>query len=277
MSFLKLCTSDPLLDFLRSTYDAIPLRVPDSRIRPLLLFTTIGGKMRPLGNLADLATSQTPPIVMPQPQESDLAAVKNTRSARHSWKIMADFLHPFLTELLQLAALDVDASIQTAAQSAEQTSLSLGGTRRSFVHPIACAHLLDSGSFRLPAALGPDLGSTGSAPLYLIDGILRARQFSFSLEQDQHNEAALKLHSDLLGKVAPERLLKAGNALTIIGAKPLTFAFTCLQVSAQANGMLTTCTPASFRLITAAAPVAPIASADHAHIGTSTELFSFDE
>jgi hypothetical protein len=39
MALHSLCGSDPLLEFKRKTYDAIPLRVPDKRVQRLIDIT----------------------------------------------------------------------------------------------------------------------------------------------------------------------------------------------------------------------------------------------
>jgi hypothetical protein len=71
MAFSSLCRSDPLLDFIRTTYGAIPLRVPDQRFQPLGLFTVQERHARYLGTLADLALDPAWPV--PRTSNSDLA------------------------------------------------------------------------------------------------------------------------------------------------------------------------------------------------------------
>lgn len=55
MSFSALCKSDPLLDFIRETYAATPIRLPYPRWCPFAIFNMAEGQVRYLGNAAELA------------------------------------------------------------------------------------------------------------------------------------------------------------------------------------------------------------------------------
>jgi hypothetical protein len=84
MGFWGMCESDPLMDFIRSTYDAIPLKLPDPRVKVLSLFTVVEKRVRYLGDLADLA----PPagLTLPHVDENDIPDISKKSSRSLSWE-----------------------------------------------------------------------------------------------------------------------------------------------------------------------------------------------
>jgi hypothetical protein len=228
MAFHTLCGSDPFLDFIRNTYDAIPLRVPDKRIQPLSLFLTIGKRVRIVGDLAQLQPAEW---VAPPFHSADLAAVSHQSTNSLSWSVVTDLLGPILTQMLTAAQIDITASLRAARARNDRVRLVLGGTKRSFVDPIVCALALQNSPVKLPQIFGSEIGDSSSKPLYITDSILTAKHISISSDDDANGEFAAKLESDLVGKLSPKAMLRRKSGLTITANEPFPFAFTCLQLT----------------------------------------------
>jgi hypothetical protein len=273
MPFQKLCGSDPLLDFIRKTYDAIPLRVPDKRVEPLCLFTTVSKRVRLIGTLSQLHRADwvSPPVL-----SAEIAALSRQSTNALSWSILTDLLGPLLKQMVSGTQMDITASLRGSRARNDRVRLVLGGTKRLFVDPLVCAAELQNHPVKLPKLLDEGVGNSDSKPLYITDAILTAKQITISDDDDSSGEFAVKLESDLAGKVAPELLARRKAGLTITARERFPFAFTCLKLLVnehrEVTGLMVHGSP-QFLGATEAATI-PVS---HSVLGDPDQLVFFDD
>jgi hypothetical protein len=275
MAFSSLCRSDPLLDFIRATYGAIPLRVPDQRFQPLALFTVQERRARYLGTLSELAVD--PAWSTPRTSSSELGQVSGTTSNQIAWSAAADLLGPFISNVLGIDLAPVKAGLKGASRETEGVRIAIGPTRRTMVNPLAISHAIEGKVLRLPATTELDFGREGGQALYVIDCVFVARELSLELIGSKARDAAANLEAKLVAKVKASQMLRASSKLTVLGSNRTPFAFTCLRMQATQDGFVEKILlgDASPRLN--ATPVDSVANVAHADLGDTHELLAFDE
>ena len=146
VGFSAICQSDPILGFLRSTYNAIPLKIPDPRLVPLALFTSVRKRVRYLGDLRTIPpTSRWTKI---QEDSVDLPDVSQKTSTSISLSVALNLLGPFLGEMLEVAQMDLSGTLKSSRHSDRGVRITLSRSKRTFVQPIACAAAFDGEPIR---------------------------------------------------------------------------------------------------------------------------------
>lgn len=271
MAFTSLCASDPLLDFIRSTYGAVPLRVPDQRFQPLALFSVQARRARYLGTLAEIAINSN--WVPPRTTSTDLGDVSTIKSSDIGWSAAADILGPFISSTLGIELTPIKASLSGASKDTEGVRLVIGSSRRTMVNPFAIAKSIGHETHQLPAGL-----LIGAQGVYIIDCILVARELTLELVGANSSEAAAALESKLVGKAAADHFLRANSKLTITGSNRTPFAFTCLQVETDKAGFIKRVALGSEQPgLKGATPVSSIPDIPRVSLGHPNELLSLDE
>jgi hypothetical protein len=267
MGFARLCTSDPVLDFIRDTYDAIPMKMPDARMAPLTLFAHKGGKFLFLGEMRQVASSWSSPGI----DEVDLPDLSGVISNNLSWSAALSLLPSFVAAALtELSLAETTAALETARQRSRGVRISIARAKRAFVSPLVLAQSVQSASVQLPWSMGiPEEFS-----VYVVDSVLTAKEISLSVEGESAIETAMQLETSLAGKVGSDMILRRKAELTITGKVYTPFAFTCLSTSVT-NGMLLSISVSQSRRLRATA-VDSITVVPHSIIGGRDELFSMD-
>jgi hypothetical protein len=274
MAFSSLCRSDPLLDFIRATYGAIPLRVPDQRFQPLGLFTAQDSRARYLGTLSDLALDPAWPA--PRSSNNDLGQVSGKTSNQMAWSAAADLLGPFISNVLGIDLTPVKAGLKGASRESEGVRIDIGSTRRTMVNPLAIAHAIGQKTHRLPTNIEGDFGSENGQALYVIDCIFVARELTLELVGSNANDAAASLEAKLVGKAKASQMLRANSKLTITGSNRTPFAFTCLRIQSNQDRYIDKVMLGGKSPRLNATPVDSTIVA-HADLGQSHELLAFDD
>jgi hypothetical protein len=274
MAFSSLCRSDPLLEFIRATYGAIPLRVPDERFQPLGLFTTQDKRARFLGTLSDLATD--PAWSAPKSSNSDLGELSAKSSNQMGWSAAADLLGPFISNVLGVDLAPVKADLKGASQETEGVRIAIGSTRRTMVNPLAIARAIGKETHRLPSNIEDNFGDEYGPALYVIDCVFVARELSLELVGSNANNAAASLEAKLLAKAKASQMLRASSKLTITGSTRTPFAFTCLRVQPNRERYIDTVMLGDQSPRLNATPVDSLAMVTHADLGEPHELLAFD-
>ncbi|MEU1163620.1 hypothetical protein ABZ372_24380 [Streptomyces sp. NPDC005921] len=229
MAFSPLCKTDPLLDFIRDTYQVVPLRLPDARWRPLALFTVDrhDRTVRYLGNARELSDGLGPRI-----ETVKIPHVEYERSARHEWGLAVGVIAPFISALLgtPLPALETSTTVRIHRRTAIQ--ISLGRTRRSLASVLGIASWLEANPLRLPAPLDP------STSLYIVDATVSTRELHLSAEGERASEFTAQLAAAIAGSVEPSQLARSESRLKISGTVPAPFGFSCLEIEPSADRLL---------------------------------------
>jgi hypothetical protein len=274
MALHKLCGSDPLLEFIRETYDAIPLRVPDQRVIPLALFTRTEKRMRYVGHVSQLRAKGWAP---PPEQSADLAKMSYQSTNSLAWTAVTNLIGPLLSQMLSAAQVDVEASLCASRARKDGIRLVLGGAKRLYVDPISCALEFEQNPLVLPRSLDESRDSNVPPFLYVVDSILTAKQISINSDDDSRGEFSEKLEADLVGKLSSSSIMRRKSGLTITASERFPFAFTCLQLSLnQAREVTGLATAGSIKYLGATAAGAMILPS-HSSFGESNQLVSFDD
>jgi hypothetical protein len=273
VAFHKLCESDPLLDFIRTTYQAVPIRMPDPRWKPLTLFAVVDKEVRYLGDApAVVAGAATAPAVT----SAKLPDVARERSSQFEWRAAVSLLVPFLGAILPIGLGDIEASFDVRRHRKTAVRISLGATTRRFVAPIMAASWLGRDDVTLPRTL--DLTHDGEAlPVYLVDSILQAKELSIASESDAAAELTTAVHASLAGKLDPSALLLSRSRLVISGKQAAPFALTCVPIRADGAGRIVEVGLAATGPRAAASGTTHLTALSHTALGAANELVQFDD
>jgi hypothetical protein len=272
MAFVRWCKSDPLLDFIRETYNAIPLKLPDARVTPLTVFEMEDGRSSFLGSLTLLAPSGWKP---PRVDSTDVPTIVSSQSSQLKVGAALDVLGPFVAAMSGLAGIDIAPTFKASTRRGEGIRVSLGRARRMFVSPIACARQFETFQFRFPATL--KLARNDGSRVLLVDGVLSARELTLGLEGESAHELAVAIKSDLAGKVSNDAAVVTKSKLTITASKHLPFAFTCLELGIGRNRTISGLKLLAEPPRAGAAAVSTAAAIEHTMVGARNESFAFDD
>lgn len=223
MGWKSLCSDDPLIAALQTTYKAIPLRVPATNVLPLQVVRYDGERSDRLGSLSD-ALEGTETINVPL-QSADVAGVLGQSSRKVNLSLGLDILGPYLSAFgLSTVGLD------TAFEGASQVSFSFAHVARSYVESLALGKAirgrkLDTGNPALANFMDPDT----PWGFYVIDAVLTSPAISVKVEST--NDASFKLNvpaiQATLGSVKAGIDVSSsdGRELSVAGTVPMTFAF----------------------------------------------------
>jgi hypothetical protein len=262
-----------LASFIRDTYDAIPLSLPDTRLVPLVVLTGTGPQIRLLGTLEDMPRQGefNPPVI----QEADLPDIASRVSSAMSWKAAFGLVGPFISNVLGLGPEDVKSNVSADREKNASVQISMSGAKRHHVSPLAIAKVVAAGRFSLPAVLVGDFETSGHA-VYLVDSVLTARDLKISLLDNAAAEMAAEAEVAIAGKAHANAVVRSRSSLKINGLRRAPFAFTCVRLNIDENGcvaaMAVSARQARLGMTGAAAPSA----LPHELLGGANELLSFD-
>jgi len=227
LGWKSLCSDDPLVTALQTTYKAIPLRVPATNVRPLQVLRNDGERTDRLGSLAD-ALEGTATLEVPL-QTAQVAAALGHSSRKVNLSLGLDILGPYL-RAFGLSTVGLEG----AFEGASQVSFSFASVERTYVDALALGKAIrgkkiDTSNPALADFTDPDT----PWGFYVIEGILTSPQISVQVEST--NDASFKLNvpaiQALLGsvKAGVEVSASDGRELSVAGTVPLTFAFSVIR------------------------------------------------
>lgn len=264
--FSAVCKADPLLGFIRNTYSAIPVRVPDPRWRPLSLFTLDNGAVRYLGTVAELGPKGPTPRV----ERVRIPEVSYEKSSDMTWQVAAGFVGPFIAASLGMTGLDLEAGVEFSRHRQTKVRLSLGRASREFISPVSLATWLESENLRLPGGL-----EYGDA-LYLVDAALYSKELTIQADGASSAELTLNLAATAFGNLDPGSVLRSDTKVQITGSRATAFAFTCLEVEVDAQSSLVGLRFPHKGPRAAATSIALTSTVPHVRLGANNELARFD-
>lgn len=237
---LALCKNDPLVKTLQDVFGANIVRVPEERIRPVVVLASDGKKTSFRGALAPLLVAGAP-IDVPV-AESQMANVSGKRSNSVKLGLGLEILGGFL-KALQIPSAGIDAQFEGASQ----VSFQFQDVKRFFV---------DTG------VLGQQLGgrvvdrnNPATSILFeddwtflVVDSVITSSDFAINVEKSSKAGFALDVPAvqQIVSKAnAGVQVQSAsGRDLAFKGDKHLTFAFTCVRLFLNADGRITAMPPA---------------------------------
>jgi hypothetical protein len=247
---LKLCTGDPLVDLLRSTFGANIVRIPEARVQPLSCVAVRGKDVAFRGNLGFLFPTGQP---LDAPDFAMATSPMSNLSGRESRAIDVglgmDILGGFLNGMPA-------ANIQGAFAGAEEVAFSFGDVRRKWIDEGWLGHFLPSCLLNLQNAVVRDFTTKPTWGLLIITSVITSNEFT--LRVTKANSEAFSLGAPLLHGVVKASAsfgIKAvtERAVTFKGKEPLTFAFTTVRAHVDALTGKILSIPAEKKFITLAA------------------------
>jgi hypothetical protein len=273
MAFLEICRSDPLLEFIRKTFDAIPLRYPDSRVTPLGVIAVAKSEVRIMGQLANLTDAAE--WKEPSSETVDVPDIAGNISSQFAWKSGLSLLAPFLSHMFDVGQGELSARIGTGRDASNGVRVSLARAQRTFVAPLVCSRALQLSTFRVPAQFLTDSGET-EVRFHLIDSVLTAREIELSVGENTATNVVAGLQASLAGKASSNAVRKSKTGVTITGNKRAPFAFTCLEMVLEKDGVLNGLKIPSKSDRLGATGIGGSGSISHTQLGAINEFVIFD-
>ena len=228
----RVCKND-ITDLLRQTFNATPLRVPETRVKPLIVVSRRGAKSDFRGELKYLLAGE--PELGVDLQESQLANTALQRSQsiglNFGLKILEGFLQGF-----NLSPSPVGASLK----GVKEISFSFTNTKRIWVDPGQLGARLKGQVVDLKhPSVGLFTRPEDPFEMLLISDVIISNSFTVNIEkadEREFNAAMPALHTyaaDASSAVKME--VKQGESVTFEGAQPLAFAFSCVLLDLNKN------------------------------------------
>ena len=149
---LSLCKGDPLVDALLQTFRAQPIRVPEERIVPLVVFQMEArNRLRYLGQLREMVTPKAnKKLAELKTERSGMASLESTRSGSVDIKLGLKVLDGFLRGFGLSSCFP---SISTQLSRASNIAFAFQHVRRVGVSPAAVGNGLAEKTFEIDNAV----------------------------------------------------------------------------------------------------------------------------
>jgi hypothetical protein len=239
MGFISLCDGDPVVEYLRSTFGANIVRIPRASLRPPEVVAARQGRARTMGHLGDIL-AEKPPFVLESVDVHEEQAPPVL--ARKTRAVGFDLGLEILGGLLQGFGLP-KAGLGAAFAPQSSISFSFHDVRRVYVEPNRLGRLLrDHAIDRANPATSAYFAGQDPWRLLLIDSVLTSPGFTVAAKRSSTESAHVdlpviqQLVSDASAKVKVSS--SASSEVSFTGEERLTFAFTCLEVSLDAEARI---------------------------------------
>jgi len=232
MSFLNLCNDDPLLKVLKDALKANPIRIPEERIKPLIVLSKQGNNNKFIGDIKNLLENNTH-VDIPI-ENSQMADISSTRSKKIDASLGLQVLDNFLKGFGSKAA-----SIEFAFNGAKTISFSFDNVQRQYIDLGTLGKVLVQKKVDISNPVIQNFIEEKSECI-ILDSVITSNNFSIRVEDEystgfsfnipEINKVLSSLNNDI--KVSSSSSLE----ITFNGSKQLAFAFTCLLVNIDDEG-----------------------------------------
>jgi hypothetical protein len=239
VGFLGLCDGDPVVEYLRSTFGANIVRIPRASLRPPEVLAARNGQTKTMGQLADILLGASSFALAPGdlhdvPAPSALAA--RTRS------VAVDLGIDILGGLLQGFGIP-KIGLGGAFEPKSAISFNFHDVRRLYVETNRLGRLLQNSAIdRANPATTPYFEDQDPWRLLLIDSVLTSPGFTVTASRSRTVSANVDLPAvqQLLADVSAKVSVSSSSSSTVsfTGRERLTFAFTCLEVTLDAEARI---------------------------------------
>lgn len=225
---MRICKND-ITDTIREHFGANPLKIPESRIQPLILLEIKSNRMDFLGSFKHLIKGGMPVDVTPKNSKvPDVSGVKTKKvSANFGAKILDNFLKAFKMD---------PVAINAATKHAKTMSFSFKEVNRLYIEPLELGKVLSEHQVKGDQnnMFVKRIIDDGKLRLALITDALVSKTFSLSTYGENDTGADIEmpllegLIADLEAGFKVEKTAK--NEITFTGEEALTFAFSCVEI-----------------------------------------------
>ena len=235
MGFFRICKND-ITDLLRQTFNASPLKVPESRVKPLIVVGRQGKKVNFRGQLGHLLEGDQG-LSVPF-EESILANTSLKRSQSISLNFGLKIMEGFL-QGLGIPSIPFD----TALKGVKEISFSFNDAKRIFIDPNFLGNELKGRKIDLThPSVGIFTRSDDPFEMLLISDAIVCKSFVMNIEKANESEfeAAIPELQKLLSVDAKVKIdTKTNRSISFEGEEFLTFAFACVKLELdQQSGLM---------------------------------------
>lgn len=240
------CRSDPLLEWIRDTYLAQPVRVPSKRVEPLVAFLRSDGKYGHLGEMArflvEPARTQLRALV---PDTGPVPDVARHRSRDVDVGVGLDILGGLLSGM---GLPVVPTGVSTEMKRHTSLSFFFSEAGQAWIDASALGEILTGPVLQVDnSALTAALRDRKPDALFLIDSVFLSRSFGVSAKRDRSAVATLDLEVVDAALGSAKAKVKVArhdeNALVFAHESPLAFAFTSLRIMLNEREGITSIAP----------------------------------
>jgi hypothetical protein len=236
MGFLGLCDGDPIVEYLRSTFGANIVRIPRASLRPPEVLAARRGETKTMGHLGDILVSAAPfALGLEDIHEEPAPPVL----ARRTRSVSLDLGLDILGGLLQGFGVP-KVGVGSAFSPESAISFSFHNVHRVFVETNRLGRKLQHCTIdRANPATALYFGEQDPWRLLLIDSVLTSPGFTVTASRSRTESVHVdlptlqQLVSDASAKVNVSSA--ASSEVSFTGDERLSFAFTCLEVTLDAD------------------------------------------
>jgi|SRR5215467_910478 len=279
MSFFGLCKQDPLVNTLRDTFGANPVRVPEERIQPLCAVAARGDRTVFRGALEPLLTgSQRFSIPKWARAKSLMADLSNKQSRSVELDLGISILSSFLTGF-GIPSIGIESSFKGATEVA----FSFSSVHRDWIDDNWLGRALIGRALDLQNSSARLYTQKPRWDLLLIDSVITSNQFTISITKSQADSFALNVPAiqALVGAAKAKVKVKSAGSrrVTFQGPNALTFAFTTVHLFVDSNGVILATPPGGDSTVLSLATEnrVPTYGLDHVELSETAAMVQWDE
>lgn len=243
MGFFSICEGDPLIDTLRTVFDANIVRVPEERVKPLTVVASCDKKSAFRGALLPLIDGELPALNDSLVESSRMADISGKRTRKVSVDIGLQVLEGFL------GGFGIpSAGISTKFSGASEVSFSFQNVERRYVDSNFVGRVLNGHTIDVHNPAAAIFFGNDPCDLLVIDSVITSSDFSINVNRFNSDDFKLDVPAiqNLVGKLNTEVSVSttSGYDLVFKGDKHLTFAFSCIRLTVDAGGQISSAPPA---------------------------------
>jgi hypothetical protein len=243
------CRSDPLLEWIRDGFLAQPVRVPSTRVAPLVAFSRTDKKYGYLGNMAQFlvepARSQLLELEKKPLESSPVPDLARHRSRDLDVSAGADVLGGLLSGM---GLPVIPTNLLTEIQRHTRLSLFFTDVEHVWIDNGVLGNILKGRVLQVDnTALTSALRDRNPDALFLMDSVFQSTSFGVSAERDR--SATVKFDVEVIDAALASASAGVSvsrhddNSLLFEKNEPLGFAFTCLRVMLNEQDGITALVP----------------------------------
>jgi len=232
MGFLKLCNNDDLLKTLRDTFKANPIRIPEERIQPLIVFDRSGINTKYIGRVENLLADSSP-LVLPV-EEGRVADLSGSKTKSIDAKIGIQIMDGFLKGLGSSSA-----GLSAAFKDVQKVSFSFKYVNRKYIDVGLLCKILSDKTFDTHNPVNRKFVS-GASECTIVDSVITSNNFSIIVDESSNDDFSFNipeiqnLISSKENSVNVEQTSKLEISFT--GEQQLAFAFSCFVLEIDEEG-----------------------------------------
>lgn len=231
---IKLCKDDPVLKLIRTSFNANPIRVPEERIQPLVMFGISGDKNIYLGSVVNVLLGEDKPTI--EIFKSQLPNVSSARTKSVSADVGVKIMDGFLEGLGSNSA-----GLSDTFKTAKKVSFTFQNVIRNYVDVAAAMKVLGRHKVDTANAVVQSF-INGHMDCVLVTGIIGSDNFTIKVEDESSHDFKLdipKIESLISSKKNKVKVSSSGkHDISFKGDRHLAFAFEAVKLIFSDDGGL---------------------------------------